>query len=369
MKKHYTLFFSLLLSLSVKATIFTNSNAITIVDNDKASTYPSQLAVSGMSGLVSNVQVTIHGLSHVYVSDVSLLLQAPSGEALLLQSFCADGASATNLTYTIADAGATQFSAASIWSNNGTYKPTSYMWDIFPSPAPLTPPGFGSYNAPGPFGPQTATFASTFNGINPNGTWKLFIGDFASGDAGTISGGWSLNISSGGFPLTMAQIQLSASQKNQEAYLNWNTQENFYQNFMLEESEDGFHFFTISSTTNFASTTAITDAGTRFYRIKGLTVDGNFAYSNIVSIVSKENTMPIEVFPSTTQHAVFVRNTELKDTKIAVYSLTGSALYSLTSSSEMVEIPLHSFVYTPGYYVVRIQQDETTKTYKILYQP
>jgi hypothetical protein len=62
---------------------------------------------------------------------------------------------------------------------SGTFRPTNIgTTDVFPAPAPA-----------GPFG---ATL-SVFNGVNPNGTWSLFVADDVGADAGSISGGWSLN--------------------------------------------------------------------------------------------------------------------------------------------------------------------------------
>ncbi|MFM6345350.1 MAG: Calx-beta domain-containing protein, partial [Dolichospermum sp.] len=52
------------------------------------------------------------------------------------------------------------------------------------------------FNSPAPGGPYGTDF-SVFNGINPNGTWSLYVVDDAGGDVGTIAGGWSLNIGTG----------------------------------------------------------------------------------------------------------------------------------------------------------------------------
>ena len=38
------------------------------------------------------------------------------------------------------------------------------------------------------------TLAAAFSGTDPNGTWSLYIVDDATGDVGSISGGWSLTI-------------------------------------------------------------------------------------------------------------------------------------------------------------------------------
>jgi hypothetical protein len=76
----------------------------------------------------------------------------------------------------------------------GTYRPTAYYsGDLFPAPGPLT-----AYGNPGPVNGGTATFASTFNGTTPNGTWSLFVVDFVLGGDGLISGGWTLEITTSG---------------------------------------------------------------------------------------------------------------------------------------------------------------------------
>src|SRR6266403_2133743 len=63
---------------------------------------------------------------------------------------------------------------------SGTYKPTDYPPnDQIPAPAP-----------PSPYG----TNLSVFNGIDPTGTWSLYVYDDSSGDSGSINGGWTLTI-------------------------------------------------------------------------------------------------------------------------------------------------------------------------------
>jgi len=95
----------------------------------------------------------------------------------------------SNVTFTISDTGASQLPNATGWSA-GTFRPAGYFTnDSFPAPGPGT-----TYSHPGPAGGNSATFSSTFGGTAPNGTWNLFIVAFESGDFGSISGGWTLEI-------------------------------------------------------------------------------------------------------------------------------------------------------------------------------
>jgi len=50
------------------------------------------------------------------------------------------------------------------------------------------------FPAPAPAGPYATTLTGAFGGINPNGTWSLYVLDDARPDSGVISGGWVLNI-------------------------------------------------------------------------------------------------------------------------------------------------------------------------------
>ena len=63
----------------------------------------------------------------------------------------------------------------------------------------------GSGQLTGTWKPNTggASFASEFNGLNPNGSWTLFFADLAGGDTSTLTG-FSVNISAVPEPPTWA---------------------------------------------------------------------------------------------------------------------------------------------------------------------
>lgn len=173
-------------------TTFTNSTSIAVPavgSPDQigvASPYPSPIEVAGMSGAVTKVTVTFHGLNFsAAAGDVDALVVAPNGANLLVMSDVGPANSlvtANNATVTFDDAGASQLTSATIAS--GTYRPTNNSdspADSFPGPAP-TPS-------------SNTTLAGAFTGLaSANGTWQLFIVDDVTGDTGTVTGGWSLAI-------------------------------------------------------------------------------------------------------------------------------------------------------------------------------
>jgi subtilisin-like proprotein convertase family protein len=158
------------------------------------SPYPSNIDVSGLSGTISKVIVTLNNVSLDRPDDLVVLLQGPTGANLVVVSDAGGtSGSASNVTLTLDDA------AASLLPDNGpltggTFKPTAVRSSAenFPAPAPAQ----GDLVFPAPFG--SATLASQFNGTNPNGQWKLFVVDDAlgppTGIGGTIAGGWSITI-------------------------------------------------------------------------------------------------------------------------------------------------------------------------------
>jgi subtilisin-like proprotein convertase family protein len=165
---------------------FSNTTSNGIPDQSAALIYPSLIQVSGLSGVVSHVSVTLSNLSHAYPDDLDILLVAPGGRSVMLMSD-AGGSSSTFQHITLVlddDASASLADGGPIAS--GTYKPSDYNGqdgDVFPVPAPL-----------GPFGKTL----STLNSIDPNGAWSLFVRDDAFGDLGNMAGGWSLNITTAG---------------------------------------------------------------------------------------------------------------------------------------------------------------------------
>jgi uncharacterized repeat protein (TIGR01451 family) len=158
---------------------FSNAQAATIPEVGGAIPYPFTLEVSGLTATVARVRVTLTNLTHSYPDDLDILLVAPGGQRVLLMSDAGGSVDAIQRTL-VFDATAPAALPDSAALTSGTFRPTDYEAgnDTLPAPAPA-----------GPY--STNLFDLT--GIDPNGTWSLFIVDDSLKDSGTL-GGWSLSI-------------------------------------------------------------------------------------------------------------------------------------------------------------------------------
>jgi uncharacterized repeat protein (TIGR01451 family) len=134
---------------------------------------------------------------------LDLLLVGPTGRKLVLMSDAGGGYALTNVTVMLDDAAVAALPDAARIAG-GSYRPANYeAGDLFPAPAPA--------------GALEAALAG-FNGTDPNGTWSLFVLDDASGDAGRISGGWSLSLTAITAVNPLADVALTVTDSPDPAY-------------------------------------------------------------------------------------------------------------------------------------------------------
>jgi len=148
-----------------------------------AGPYPSAVTVPATTPAttVSDANVTLTGFNHTWPADIDVLLQGPTGATVLLMSDVGGGTDAVNVDLTFDDEAA---GTATSPVTTGTFRPTNLAGndgatDVFPSPVPAGTPG---------------TALSVFDGTNPAGVWNLYLRDDASADVGTLTGGWSLTL-------------------------------------------------------------------------------------------------------------------------------------------------------------------------------
>jgi large repetitive protein len=163
---------------------FSSPNAIIIPDNDIASPYPSTIKVKGFKkAKITDVNLRLRGINHGWSDDVDVLLVAPDGDSALVMSDVGGSTNALSLTLTMDDEASASLPDVTTLQS-GTFRPTNHGAgiDIFPG-------------APAPSGDVAL---STFNGGDPNGTWRLFVLDDDVDDSGAFSGGWDLKIKAKG---------------------------------------------------------------------------------------------------------------------------------------------------------------------------
>jgi uncharacterized repeat protein (TIGR01451 family) len=163
---------------------FLSTAAIIVNDGAPATPYPAVIIVSNVSGVITQVAVTLKGLTHAFPADLDILLVGPSGQAAILMSDAGANFGVNNLTVTFDDRAA-QALPRNGPVTNGVWRPANYSpADTFYEPAPA-----GATNAGASLG--------VFNGTDPNGLWQLFIVDDLGQDAGVVAGGWSLTLDIG----------------------------------------------------------------------------------------------------------------------------------------------------------------------------
>jgi subtilisin-like proprotein convertase family protein len=121
----------------------------------------------------------LNKFSHENIRDVNMLLIDPAGRGVVLFSHVSGNRHCTNVTVFLTD--------------NSTYPlPADFdLWSEPLRPTDLSPED----DFPGaPAGPYSPPVFSSFRGLSPNGDWSLYVYDDMGANAGSISGGWSMLI-------------------------------------------------------------------------------------------------------------------------------------------------------------------------------
>jgi subtilisin-like proprotein convertase family protein len=154
---------------------FTNAAPIDVPSPGQVT---SVIDVQGQTGRVSDVSVTLRGITHSFPREFDILLVSPDGEASILMSDACDTG-----TFTAASMTFSRLAAETVpgLGNCGIFhRPADYGGgDEWPNTFP---------------GPHAANLDRVVGG-NPNGLWRLFvIDDVNNAQEGKLASGWSLSI-------------------------------------------------------------------------------------------------------------------------------------------------------------------------------
>lgn len=189
-----TIFIFTVSSGRASAQTFVNPAAINIADNGPAiPAYPSTINVTGTSGRITKVVVTLNGFTHGLPDDVGVLLVGPAGQKVrLLSDVGGNVAVVTPVNIPIDDRGAA-FLPDNAALTSAISKPTLGLSSTA-GDGNLHPANFP---APAPAGPYSVLM-SDFIGTSANGTWSLYVDDDTAVNTGTFANGWTLTITTGG---------------------------------------------------------------------------------------------------------------------------------------------------------------------------
>ena len=186
MKKLVTLLTAVLLATNVFAqtTFTTNITVNTAVPDNDPSGLARAFSLSGFGGTISNLSVAVN-LTGGYNGDLFAYLTGPGGYAVLLNrvgvtSANPNGYGNTGLAVTFISGGADIHAyGAGSYTTNAAGQLTG-NWGV--DGRNISPFSLGNvFDLAG----RTALLDSFF-GTSPNGTWGLFVGDYATGDISTL---------------------------------------------------------------------------------------------------------------------------------------------------------------------------------------
>lgn len=141
------------------------------------------VSVTNATGLVTDVNITLRDLGHLNPGHLDLALVGPSGTGVVLMSDACGNSSFEDLDLTVDDESLANLSEGGPCAT-GTFRPTNFgTVDSWPTAVPMG----GSL--------------STFDGINPNGDWTLFMVDDVAGDGGDLEGGFTLTITTAAYTI------------------------------------------------------------------------------------------------------------------------------------------------------------------------
>jgi len=162
---------------------FANPNPIAINSFGSAAPFPSTLRVTGLRGAaVTDVDLVLAGFGHAIPRDVDVLLVAPDGRNAFVLSDVGRGDPVTGLVLRLDDEAAAPLPTATPLTS-GTFRPANHDdlggRDVFDNPAPV---------------PSGNVALAIFDGMDPDGEWRLFIRDDSAAGGGQLAGGWELRI-------------------------------------------------------------------------------------------------------------------------------------------------------------------------------
>lgn len=170
---------------------FSNPAALKINALGEATPYPSEINVSGMSGVITKLTVELRELSHPHMADLNILLKGPGGQRVILLGGVGGSKDLVSTKIVFDDAAPPWTTPRATRNSN---RPSGSTDEFLESGSYPPASETRAYDFPEVEVTQGGTKLSEFDGTDPNGTWQLYVFDDQQSDHGRIAGGWSLTI-------------------------------------------------------------------------------------------------------------------------------------------------------------------------------
>jgi len=144
---------------------------ILIPDLQVASVYPITFTVPASNHKVGNIRLTLNGLEHTYLPDVTIILSSPDNTAAYVWSGGDNGDGLVGtVSIMIGNIGPPLGINGSYIYTGQYYNPSAWNPRTLQSPAPVA----------------SNPYFSNFYGLDVGGTWNLWIEDLVGGDSGSL---------------------------------------------------------------------------------------------------------------------------------------------------------------------------------------
>jgi hypothetical protein len=206
------------------------------------------------------------------------------------------------------------------------------------------------------------TVDSNWNSAYPYVVGPTFYGVYANAKVTSVPTTDITQYTGSSLPINL--LYFSGSVTNNSTILKWATSNEINSSsFDIEKSIDGKTFTKIGSIASTGTTTSTspytyTDANyynsTVYYRLKEWDVNGNFQYSNIISVGNNNEAFNLKVFPNPTSDILIVQANDLvkSDIHIILCNMKGQALLSRTIAQGSTLSIIETATFYAGEYVL-----------------
>lgn len=208
---------------------------------------------------------------------------------------------------------------------------------------------------------------------------KIYIGDNANTTFNGTTAYKFLGVSGDATdPLPIKLLNFNGELKNNSVELNWTTSTEINNDhFEIERFDEGNNeFINIAevrgnNTSHEINKHHYTDrisqkSTTYYYRLKQVDIDGNYEYSNTITVSTEENKEFISIYPNPTNGTFFIeQNNIVENSIVCIYDQMGKKIVEKDLSNSNT---IHEFNLPNGMYYVTVISDKEIYSNKILVQ-